>query len=259
MSTGKDGTEAMRPVLSAVYHGTRESVATALAGAESPGARLAVVQAALQHVEESVNGVRRESGVATACAVGCSFCCWLNIDVLAHEVLLLAAYLKAHRTPWEVEELAAAAVVRRNERAGLDHAARQRVRKPCLLLDDAVCSVYPVRPGACRRYWSGDLEACHAMWEDPEVTASVEFPLLQETGRAAAAGVHHAFVGAGYDGCYYDLPSALAEALTDPGCLERWCGGEKVFSEGAETRTPEGFRQAEALERLRQELGRVME
>jgi hypothetical protein len=35
--------------------------------------------------------------------------------------------------------------------------------------------------------------------------------------------------------------------------------GEKVFSEGAETRTPEGFRQAEALERLRQELGRVME
>jgi hypothetical protein len=69
MSTGKDGTEAMRPVLSAVYHGTRESVATALAGAESPGARLAVVQAALQHVEESVNGVRRESGVATAWVV----------------------------------------------------------------------------------------------------------------------------------------------------------------------------------------------
>lgn len=243
-----------RQLLGSIYHRTREAVSRALAGAESTGAVLAVAQAALHHIEASVDGIRKATGAETVCAPGCSFCCWLNIDALAHEVILMAAYVRAHGTPWEVEELRDAAALRRDRRQPQNHAVRQIDRRPCLLLKDGICSVYPVRPAACRRYFSRDLEACEALWKDPGAEAEVEFPVVHESGRAAAAAVHHAFLKAGLDGCYYDLPSALAEALADPGCADRWRRGEKAFSAAAESRTPQGFDQSAAIRRLRQHL-----
>jgi len=246
--------DPQRQLRGAIYHLTRSAVAQALDGAESTGAVLAVAQAALHHIEASVDGIRKSSGAQTVCAAGCSFCCWLNIDALAHEVILIAAYVRAHWTPWEVDELSDAAAARRDRRRHQNHAQRQIDRQPCLLLKDGICSVYPVRPAACRRYFSRDLEACEALWKDPEAEAEVEFPVLHDSGRAAAAAVHHAFLKAGLDASYYDLPSALAEALADPGCADRWRRGGKAFSASAESRTPEGFDQAGAILRLKQQL-----
>jgi Fe-S-cluster containining protein len=254
----EDSTESFpdpqRQLRGAIYHLTRSAVTKALAGAESTGAVLAIAQAALHHIEASVDGIRKSSGAQTVCAAGCSYCCWLNIDALAHEVILIAAYVRSHWTPWEVDDLRAAAEARRAHRLQQNHAQRQIDRQPCLLLKDAICSVYPVRPAACRRYFSRDLEACESLWKDPGAEAEVEFPDVHETGRAAAAAVHHAFLKAGLDGAYYDLPSALAEALADPSCADRWRGGEKAFSAASESRTPEGFHQADALRRLKEQL-----
>ncbi|MEN9283912.1 MAG: hypothetical protein RLZZ179_1405 [Verrucomicrobiota bacterium] len=250
--------DPQRQLLGSIYHRTREAVSNALAGADATGAVLAVAQAALHHIEASVDGVRKATGAETVCAPGCSFCCWLNIDALAHEVILIGAYVRAHWTPWEVEELRDAAAARRDRRQHQNHAQRQIDRQPCLLLKDGICSVYPVRPAACRRYFSRDLEACEALWKDPVAEAEVEFPVVHESGRAAAAAVHHAFLKAGLDASYYDLPSALAEALADPGCADRWRRGEKAFSASAESRTPEGFDQSEAIRRLKQHLDAEM-
>ena len=49
----------------------------------------------------------------------------------------------------------------------------------------------------------------------------------------ASDGTSFAFLEAGFDKTAYDLGSALAEALGDPGALARWLAGEQAFSDAA--------------------------
>lgn len=209
-----------------------------LAQAATLPALLAITQASLQHTEKTVTAIRDGAAVETVCAAGCSFCCWLRIDATAHEVLLIARYLRYHWTKGQVAALLATAQHHRDAEASMNYAARQRIHRPCLLLKDGLCQVYDVRPMACRRYFSGSLNACHQLWQDPEAEAAVQSPLLDQAGRAATTAVNRAFFEAGYDAAHYDLTAALAEALEDPGCEERWARKISAFSASARTRVP---------------------
>jgi polyhydroxybutyrate depolymerase len=95
------------------------------------------------------------------------------------------------------------------------------------------------------------------LWKGDLVEEAIQHPLISETGRFAAAAVHQVFVKQGYDGYSYDLPLALAEGLEDPECEGRWLRKEKAFSAAAESKTPAGFSQSEALAGLRASLAGV--
>src|SRR5688572_24063763 len=78
-----------------------------------------------------------------ACAPGCSFCCYLPVDVLAPEAFRIAAHLKQTRSPAELAEL----VYRLAAPGGHDPGTH-----PCVFLDQGRCSIYEVRPMVCRGY-----------------------------------------------------------------------------------------------------------
>jgi len=198
---------------------------------------LAITRAALEHTGKCVDEVRLSAAVDTACAAGCSFCCWLRIDATAPEILLIARYLRYHWTSKATATLLAAARQRRDAEAAMDLPALHRYQRPCLLLQDGLCQIYPVRPMACRRYFSGSIDSCHRLWSDPEAEAAVQIPLLTAAGRSAGTAVSRAFAAAGYDTAYYELTAALTEALEDPGCEERWAQKGAAFSAAARTRT----------------------
>jgi Fe-S-cluster containining protein len=240
-----------RPLFQAAYETTFRSVGAAL----RTGDPLVVAAAALRHVEQSVDGFRQLTGAAIECRAGCSFCCWLRIDVRAHEVLLISRFLQREELAHQRAALGARVREAGARVAGLTQAGRQAVHQPCALLDHAgCCTVYAVRPAACRRYLSVSVDACEAIWKDEPPATEPEHPMIAEPGRYAASGAHNAFIAAGYDGYSYDLMAALAEALDDPGCEARWRLKQPAFSERARSSVPEGFSQDEALVRLRAEL-----
>jgi len=235
----------------AAYQSTFRTVGAALR-ARDP---LAVAAAALRHLEQSVEGFQQMTGAAVDCRAGCSFCCWLRIDVRAHEVLLISRRLRAEGH----EPHLAATLPRIRDAAaqvtGLTHAGRHAVHRPCALLDHAgCCSVYEARPAACRRYLSVSVTACDAIWQGEPPATEPEHPMIEETGRFTAMGAHNAFIAAGYDGYSYDLMAALAEALDDPECEARWRLKQPAFSEKARSTVPDGFSQDDALADLRQHL-----
>ncbi len=244
-----------RQFCQAVYDSTFNAVGVLLEGRHSGGELLDGVALALRHVEGSVEGFRQMTGVEVACRAGCSLCCWLTIDARAHEVLLLARQVRRDFSPARLAAVQAEAGARRRARSETPPDAPPPARQPCVLLrDDGWCSVYEARPSGCRRYLSLSLAECRRLWEDDTAEAAPQHPLIAEAGRFAAGGMHNALVKAGFDGYYYDLPSALAEALEDPAdCEARWLRREKVFSRSAETSTP-GFSQDEAVARLKASL-----
>jgi polyhydroxybutyrate depolymerase len=249
--------EETRQLCQAVHQSTRRTVEETWPLEESAETLLAWTDAALNHVEGTVDGFRQVTQAKVDCGMGCSFCCWLRIDVRAHEVFLILRQLRAQRTAEELKVLQGEARMAREALTGLDFTGREAMQRPCLMLQDGRCSVYAVRPAACRRYLSGSVQACEALWKGDPVEEAIQHPLISETGRFAAAAVHQVFVKQGYDGYSYDLPLALTEGLEDQECETRWLRKEKAFSAAAESKTPAGFSQSEALAGLRASLAGV--
>ena len=156
-----------------------------------------------------------------ACAPGCSFCCYLPVDVLAPEAFLIAAHLQQTRSP---DELAALAY-RLGAEGQRDFGAR-----PCVFLASGRCSIYDVRPMVCRGYNSLSKERCEAYHHD----ATVDLRGTQDgaAGRLAEAvedGVIAGLEALGLDAQWYELPSAVLRALETPDGAARWAQGEAIF------------------------------
>jgi len=240
-----------KAVCQAVYESTYRTIGAAL----RRGDPLAVAAGALRHLDETIAGFRQMTGAAVSCRAGCSFCCWMRIDVRAHEVLVICRHLQSDSQAASREALATRIRAAAARVAGVGYVERQEVHQPCALLDHAgCCSVYAARPAACRRYFSLSLDACESIWNGDAPDTEPEHPMIAEPGRFAANGLHNAFIAAGYDGYSYDLMAALAEAIDDPECEARWRLKEPVFSVRARSSVPDGFSQDAALARLRAEL-----
>ncbi|WP_460548791.1 YkgJ family cysteine cluster protein [Comamonas piscis] len=103
-----------------------------------------------------------------ACGKGCSDCCKMNVSISIMEAQRLA-------------------VVSRKPMAVVNHPVRHSAEKfsgiPCPFLVDDVCSVYEVRPYACRSHYSFDITA---YWCHPERSHKGEMSLLQMGGARQA-------------------------------------------------------------------------
>jgi Fe-S-cluster containining protein len=178
------------------------------------------------------SGMIGEKKVELACRAGCSLCCSLRIDVFAHEVFLLARYIQRHFSAEEMAALLERLAVHEEKVLPLsvfEHATRNI---PCaMLLPDGRCGVYEARPQSCRRHHSRDLAACQFTYDHPE---DLEFPSAhdRELYRALTGSMQQnidAYFDLGFDCTIYELGTALAEALRDPGAWERWLAHEQAF------------------------------
>jgi len=174
-----------------------------------------------------------------ACRSGCAHCCYQAVGVSAPEVFAIHDHLRATRTPAEL-----AAVVRRVREAddrtrGMTPAARLSPELPCPLLEAERCSIYEVRPLACRGKNSLDAALCERTLREPEARAellagTLTVPCFREPIRAfhaVAAGLQLALAELhGLDVAPLELTAALCTLLEDPERVaERWLAGEHPF------------------------------
>jgi Fe-S-cluster containining protein len=178
---------------------------------------------------------RRAEPAALACREGCAFCCSLNVTVTIPELFRILDGLRRNRPRNELLLVLREAREYAARVSTLSGDQRDRVRRPCPLLDADRCSVHPIRPLACRGWNSFDVSACERDSQHPEEDAAVEIPAAPFTvGRALAFGIVAGLSLCDLQHDLVHLPSALALGLEEPlaEMHSRWRRGETVFGVG---------------------------
>lgn len=167
-----------------------------------------------------------------ACRRGCALCCHLRVAVTAVEVLALADYIRSQLDAPGLAALREQVAERAAHLHALPADRLLATNLPCpLLAADGACSMYAARPFNCRAYHSLDYAACLASFQRPE-DASLGHPRSVALARVHAGvqqGLREAGQAAGTDTGHYELVTALAEALDDPGVAARFAAGETAF------------------------------
>lgn len=182
----------------------------------------------LQRGVDSVVASAVGRGAHLDCQAGCSHCCHARVEALAPEIFLIADALAARPAAERADTIARLVAHETLHANGVDPATAVTAwaRRPgCPFLVDRLCSIYEIRPAACRKAHSTDVSACAA--STPAIPQHLEIALHAEALQAGTAGAYRA---QGLDAVGHELVGAVLLALRDPATAKtRWYRGEPVF------------------------------
>jgi Fe-S-cluster containining protein len=208
-----------------------------IARALSPQEFDCAAETALTLFDELNGKIIEERGVKLACGEGCGVCCSLRVDVFAHEVFLIARYIRSHFSAREITNLFGRLAAHSQEVTPLtpfEHATKN-IRCPLLL--DNRCTVYAVRPHSCRRHHSQNFSVCQYTFDHPadlESPAAHDRDLFRALTEAMQTNID-VYFELGFDITIYELGTALHEALHDPETWQRWRRREQAFMHASVT------------------------
>jgi Fe-S-cluster containining protein len=187
----------------------------------NPSAAFAIRLSSL--AQQKIDGVYDDvvrKGAHFDCAKGCSFCCRLKVECYAQEAFRIAHELRQRGDVSEITQTLANHIDRNK------NVEEKRAREPCPFLVDQACSIYSVRPAACRKCASTDVERCKEFGE----TVPTDPEFFYKTG-AILNGTVKAYARNKLPTTAYELASSVLTALTDATAEARWWKGEDVFAE----------------------------
>ena len=176
---------------------------------------------------------------AVACRAGCDHCCYQVVGVTPPEALAIAAELRQRLSPDALARVIAHVNDAAERARGLDAAERFSPEHPCAFLESGRCTIYEVRPLACRGMNALDATECADRLRDPAVRA--EFLATGLGGHsylepirafhAISAGLQLSLSELGHlDMRPLELTRALALLLTGPDTLgDDWLRGKSPF------------------------------
>lgn len=95
-------------------------------------------------IDNFFNAAPEENKKEIQCKVGCTACCFIDVEVSADEAAAIINYCNQNAIEIDKEYLEKQAAVGRKKYSELSR---------CVFLKDNLCSIYPVRPIACRKHW----------------------------------------------------------------------------------------------------------
>lgn len=136
----------------------------------------------------------QQQNIAIDCKAGCSACCYQSIYGVEHEFDTLTQYLLKHWTLEEREQLVERARKKFEAMQVLSKEEQALFKSPCPFLKDGNCSVYEMRPMACRIYLSTSVESCKYELAHPEDKDA--YPQLLDFPLRAGKMMNEGFVAA---------------------------------------------------------------
>ena len=182
-------------------------------GADDTVAFIAQLHRGLDTVAEQA----RTTGPQPACQAGCAHCCHLRVEATEPEVFHIAQHLRAQ--PAEALADALSALHRHVTTAALN--PTNPARQACSFLVDERCSIYPVRPAACRKAHSLSAQHC----AEQSATIPQNLRLLVDA-EALMAGTALAYRDQPLPASAHELNAAVLAALKDPTAQARWYQGD---------------------------------
>jgi Fe-S-cluster containining protein len=222
-----------------------ESAANTALGVLSPGLTrervLALTRSAMASTSRLVDGLlARAPRGAVACKAGCDHCCHVVVAVTAPEALTILDYLKRTLGAPALTQLTARVAEFHERTRALSSDQRFSPEYPCVFLEAGRCSIYEVRPFACRGMNSLDAGECETRLRDPAVRADfVEnggghlFVEPIRAFRAVSAGIQLALAELfGLDMRPLELSAVMNLLLSGGSSLaEAWISGQQPFED----------------------------
>ncbi|WP_422923788.1 YkgJ family cysteine cluster protein [Singulisphaera sp. PoT] len=169
-------------------------------------------------------------GHRVACRRGCTYCCMFPVAASAPEVLAVAAYVRERFDEGRREELDRRIEANIAATEGMSMSRRDRVRMDCPFLEGGACSVYEVRPIACRGYSSYSVDDCREDFEHPGTGVDVHTNGLRElVFGAIREGLAVACKSASAEHRLLELVRAYRIASNDPTLTEAWRSRPEAF------------------------------
>jgi Fe-S-cluster containining protein len=176
-----------------------------------------------------------------ACKKGCSWCCYKQVGVSPLEVFLIAEHLKNKGIKVSLEDIKSRLTALDQITNGLPSEARLSAQLPCAFLVEDSCSIYEVRPLACRGGNSIDADLCRRHVEDMENVQkeeelegrpywihAVPFHVMRVLREGLTTGMKKWDLGQEK----LELTAATRIALQEKDALENWIAGKDIFANG---------------------------
>lgn len=186
------------------------------------------IDAPVQYLHSRIDAtLQRFKGIAVACKKGCAHCCHIWVSVTIPEVLFVAKALRRRGNTTAAEKIRAV----HHATTAFDFVARGTHPHPCPLLEDSLCSVYVVRPRACRFAASFDAEVCARSYLRG-ANEDIPMPMGSVVARNAyAIALAIALKHEQLPYHLYEFNGALARALERDDAERAWLAGEDVFAD----------------------------
>src|SRR3954452_464221 len=200
-----------------------------------PPAALSTIELARSINELTDRSIRQvhaacHDGPRVACRSGRTYCCMVPVAASAPEVLAIATFVRER-----CDEERQAALDRRVEAnisatEGMDMSQRDCVRLDCPFLEAGKCTVYEVRPIACRGYSSYSVEDCREDFERPGTGVEGHANGLRELVYGAIReGLAIACKSASVEHRLLELVRAYKIASEDSTLAETWRSRPEAF------------------------------
>ena len=109
---------------------------------------------------------------AVACKAGCDHCCYQSVGVTPPEAFAIVDHLRRTLSAPELARVAAHIAEAHGRTCGLSSQERFSPDHPCPFLEAGRCTIYEVRPLACRGMNSLDAGECSTRLRQPEARAA---------------------------------------------------------------------------------------
>lgn len=206
------------------------SAAIAIGGPEAP---LLIAEGSYVRLAAELEALTKlqPEDMSLACNKGCRWCCYPGkLEISVPEAVAIAAHIEAR-----FEAASRRRVEERLDRSAqgareLDPMERWRQRRPCPLLDEeaGACSVYAVRPVACRGWNSIDAARCEELWHHRDRVVPIPSNLVQHRlAQQHMEGQDAAVARAGRDARRTDLATVVLAVLREPTIKESWARVEQ--------------------------------
>lgn len=229
-----------------------------LRGEPSLASAVELAQNAMGATSRLVEGLlARAPEEAVACKAGCDHCCYQSVGVTPPEALAIFDHLKRTLSSPELTRVAAHVSKLHQQTRGMSAKERFSPSHPCPFLEVEAgrCSIYEVRPLACRGMNSLDAGECATRLRDPGARA--EFLAKGRGGHSFLEPIRafHAISAGlqlGLSELYQldmrplELTAALGLLLSGPGSIpSEWLNGQTPFESAvrADGETDAGLRE----------------
>jgi Fe-S-cluster containining protein len=227
----------VQPQQQALYHSLRERVEEhvhkALQLERSPMALIRLALAAHHTCQDSHQSLDPAALQRLACQSGCDYCCHPPVSAAVPEVANIAAYIQSQLPQAEQQRLTQRVeqvYARVHPLSGEERAA---LSLACPFLEAGRCSIYPVRPLACRGHNSTSRQACQKVFEQPSRQQLIpSYVPLMASAQGLKEGLVAGLQRAGLKSPLVDLVRASHKLLGElDDNLEDWLSGGDTFAD----------------------------
>lgn len=181
-----------------------------------------------QAIDEFIKAFEEQSaqtGQKPDCKKGCSWCCSNAVMVLPHEMILLKEYILQKIAPAQMKPILQKMEKKNSITDSMKSFEFMHLKMPCAFLDEnGACSVYEVRPMACRIYLSKNVESCIYEYNQSKDLSSYAqlFDLPLRAGRMLNEGVCSYLNEQGFTSYDWLFESFFLKIWNEPEVINAW-------------------------------------